>query len=54
MPRKSPAKHDDPAESKRFIEAAREAQAEDGDDEALRRALKKVALSKRDEKPSSR
>jgi hypothetical protein len=41
MPRK-PTKHDDPEQSKRFIEIAEEVGA-DTDDEALERALKKVS-----------
>ncbi|HYL33873.1 MAG TPA: hypothetical protein VEU53_12075 [Stellaceae bacterium] len=51
MTRKPNPKHDDPAESKRFIEAAREAQAAEADSEAFKLAVKKVALSPK-KKPS--
>lgn len=51
MPRKPAPKPDDPAQSKRFEQAAREVEAEQ-DLEAFDRAFKKVALSKRTEKPS--
>jgi hypothetical protein len=43
MTKKQP-KPDDPEQSKRFLEAAREAEAEDSE-EAAERAFKKVALS---------
>jgi hypothetical protein len=42
MPRKPDPKPDDPAQSKRFIDAAKEAGA-DTDDKALERAFKKIA-----------
>jgi hypothetical protein len=45
MPRKPKPKPDDPAQSKRFIETAREAEAEESE-EAAERAFKKV-VSKR-------
>jgi hypothetical protein len=50
MPRKPNPKPDDPAQSKRFEQAAREVEVEQ-DSEAFDRAFKKVALSKRAEKP---
>jgi hypothetical protein len=52
MPPKSDRKPDDPEQSKRFIETAEEVGA-DTDDEALERALKKVAARK-ESKPISR
>lgn len=45
MARKEKLKSDDPKQSKRFIEAAREAQADESE-EAADRAFKKVAPSK--------
>jgi hypothetical protein len=44
MPRKTAPPPDDPAQSKRFIETAREVAA-DGSKEAFARAFKKVASS---------
>lgn len=49
MPRK-PSKHDDPEQSKRFIETAEEVEADD--EEALGRALKKIAPTPRPGKDS--
>lgn len=46
MPNKPPAKSDDPAQSKRFIDAAREAGA-DETEEGADRAFKKVVSSKK-------
>jgi hypothetical protein len=43
MPRKT-TKHDDPEQSKRFIETAEEVSADDED--AMERAFKRIALSK--------
>jgi len=45
MSRKQRHKPDDPAESRRFIEVAHEAQADEADKESFMRAVKKVALS---------
>jgi hypothetical protein len=45
MPRKPKLPPDDPEQSKRFIEAAKEAGADD--EEALERAFKKIAPEKR-------
>jgi hypothetical protein len=45
MPRK-PAPKDDPEQSKRFIEAAKKAGADD--EQALDRAFKKIASAKKD------
>jgi hypothetical protein len=45
MTRKPVPKPDDPAQSKRFIEAAKEVGA-DTDDKALERAFKKITSSK--------
>ena len=42
MPRKA-TKHDDPEQSKRFIDAAKEVEADD--DKALERAFKKIVKS---------
>jgi hypothetical protein len=50
MGRKPDPKPDDPAQSKRFIEAAEETGA-DSDDKALERAFKKIVPSKK--QPSS-
>ena len=44
MPRKTAPKPDDPEQSKRFIETAKEVGA-DEDAEALERALKKMAAT---------
>ena len=46
MTRKSERKPDDPAQSKRFIEAAREAEADESK-EGADRAFKKIALPKK-------
>jgi hypothetical protein len=46
MGRKPAPKPDDPAQSKRFIDAAKEAEADD--DKALERAFKKIAVPKKD------
>jgi hypothetical protein len=46
MPRKPAPKPDDPEQSKRFIETAKEVGA-DTDDAALERAFKKIVTSKR-------
>lgn len=48
MGRKPNPKPDDPAESQRFVESAREAQADEADSEAFKYAVKKVALAKRE------
>jgi hypothetical protein len=48
MNKKAEPKHDDPDQSKRFLETAEEVGA-DTDDKTLERALRKVAASK--EKP---
>lgn len=45
MPRKPNPPPDDPAQSKRFIETAREVEVEE-DSEALDRAFKKIVPSK--------
>jgi len=45
MPRERKPKWDDPAESKRFLEAAKKAEASD-DPKDFERALKRVAGSK--------
>lgn len=50
MGRKPNPKSDDPAESQRFVESAREAQADEADSEAFKHAVKKVALAKREMK----
>jgi hypothetical protein len=52
MPRK-PTKHDDPEQSKRFMEIAEEVGA-DTDDAALERAFKKIVPQRKEtsEKPS--
>jgi hypothetical protein len=47
MTRKPEPKPDDPAQSKRFLDTAKEVCA-DTDDEALERAFKKIAPEKRD------
>jgi hypothetical protein len=46
MPQKPPIKPDDPAQSKRFIDAAREAEA-DETEEGAERAFKRVVSQKR-------
>lgn len=46
MPRKPPAKWDDPEESKRFLDAAKTAEASD-DPKDFDRALKKIAPKKK-------
>ena len=46
MPRKPVPKPDDPKQSKRFLDTAKEVGA-DTDDEALERALKKIIPPKR-------
>jgi hypothetical protein len=46
-------KQDDPEQSKRFLEAAREAEAEKSD-ETFERAFKKVAQLKKAVRPESR
>jgi hypothetical protein len=51
MTRKSERKPDDPAQSKRFIEAAREAEADESK-EGADRAFKKIALPKKKAKAS--
>jgi hypothetical protein len=51
MPRK-PAPKDDPEQSKRFIKAAKETEAEDED--ALERAFKKIVPIKRTTKDSAK
>jgi hypothetical protein len=50
MPAKPKPKADDPAQSKRFIDTAKEVEADD-DAEALERAFSKIAPPKR--RPSS-
>ena len=51
MPRKPAPKPDDPKQSKRFEEIAREVGAS-GDSESLKRAVRKIASAKRVTKPS--
>ena len=51
MEQKSKPKPDDPAQYKRFLEAARKAQA-DETEKGANRAFKKVALQKKKAKPS--
>jgi len=51
MPRK-PTKHDDPEQSKRFLETAEEVGA-DTDDKALERALNKITAKRPKESPRS-
>jgi hypothetical protein len=46
MPRKPAPKPDDPAQSKRFLDIAKEIGA-DADDQALERAFKKITPTKR-------
>jgi hypothetical protein len=50
MPRKPPPKPDDPQQSKRFIEAAREAEADESK-EGADKAFKRVSPSKREPQP---
>ena len=45
MPRKPPAKPDNPEQFKRFLEMARELGAEEGDEGTFGRVLEKVARS---------
>jgi hypothetical protein len=52
MPQKSPPKPDDPEQSKRFIDAARKAEA-DETEEGAERAFKKVVSSKKPAKARS-
>jgi hypothetical protein len=52
MGRKPKPKPDDPAQSKRFIEAAREAEADETEEGAERAFKKIISVSK--EKPSKR
>ena len=53
LPRKPKPAQDDPAQSKQFIQTAREVEA-DGDQDSLIRNLKKIALSsKKPTQPSS-
>ena len=49
MPRKPAPKPDDAKQSKRFLETAKETEADDA--EALERAFKKITPSKRPEVP---
>jgi len=53
MPRKPKPKPDDPQQSKRFIETAREVGA-DGDPETFDRAFEKVAREKREPNPEKK
>jgi hypothetical protein len=52
MGRKPEPKPDDPAQSQRFLDTAKEVRA-DTDDKALERALKKVADSSVKKKPAA-
>jgi hypothetical protein len=53
MTRKPAPKSDDPAQSKRFLDTAKEVGA-DADDEALERALKKISRIRKDSDRTSR
>ena len=50
MPRKPAPKPDDPAQSKRFLDTAKEVGA-DADDEALERAFKKITSQPKCKRP---